>query len=95
MPRFRLKAGILEAMQYLREDNISSFQYFFEKVGDNGKKLRYQPTLNEYGVLVKDPDGEKRLHILERGEYVIRNLDGSYTVMREDEFLKKYEVVEE
>lgn len=91
--RFMLKAGLIEAVQYRRDENIHEVQYFFEINKDNGKKLRYQPVLNEYAVVITDPFDRKKtaLHILRVGEYIIRHIDGTYEVMAETTFKKDYD----
>lgn len=97
MPKFQLKVGAVEAIQYLHDENISAVQYFFEQNGDNGKKLKYDPDRNGYVVLVKNPytGRDHQTTPLEKGEYIVRHLDGSYSVFTEEAFLMAYERVRE
>lgn len=94
MKKWNLKLQPVEAIQYMREENASAVQYFFNKVGD-AKKFRYQETLEEYAVLVKGKGGRNELVILEKGDYIFRDIFGIYSVMKESLFLKLYERADE
>lgn len=93
--RFQLRAGLVDAIQYLREENIHQVEYFFKQDRSTVKMFRYQETLNEYGVVIRKPNGESGLHILEKGEWIVRNLNGRYLVFGEEEFHKLYKGVDD
>ena len=88
--KFMLKAGLIEAVQYRREENINEVQYFFEITKENGRKLKYLEGPNEYGVVLKTKDNLTKVHILEKGEYILRHIDGKYEVLPEERFKKLY-----
>lgn len=90
MKKYYPKIQPVEAIQYLREENASAVLYFFNQVGDK-RKFRYQDSLEEYAVLTRTEDGRNELVLLEKGDYIFRNIFGHYTVMKEDLFLKLYE----
>lgn len=91
--KFMLKTGLIEAIQYRREENIDEVQYFFDLAKDRVRQFRYQEQLNEYAVVVYQKQNGHNLHILKSGEYILRNIDGTYEVVDEELFKKRYERV--
>jgi hypothetical protein len=84
--RFRKVPVEVEAMQYLREENIHEVQKFFGN--GNGRELIYLPEANEYGI--KTLEGVMQLT---KGDYIIRGVAGEYYPCKPDIFAATYEAV--
>lgn len=93
MGKYVLKAGIVEAIQYRRDDNIHEVQDFFDRGRDHPQKFKYQATLNEYAVALWAPVAGPYLQVLERGDYIIRHANGTYEILKEPRFKERYERV--
>lgn len=85
--RYMLKKGLIEVIQYLREENVRDVQYFFGK--DVGR-FRYFDSQNEYGVLT-----EEGVQLVYKGQYIARTMKGDYRIFDENELDKFYERVYE
>lgn len=91
----RLKMPMLETVQYRRHENITEVQYFFMKVGDE-LKLRYLDSIHEYGVFgMTGNKGAPDLVVLEKGDYIQRDLRGRYRVIPESVFDRNYERIDD
>lgn len=84
--KYELRMPQVEAIQYLREDNISSVQNFFEKDPSTFRCFRYLDPPGEYALAVKG----KTVHVLQKGEWILREPDGSFVVMDPVFFEKNY-----
>lgn len=82
MAKYRKKPVVIEAMQYLREENIADIQDF---VGDN---LIYNPEDNEY--YIKTLEGN---HRCTKGDYIIKGVKGELYPCKPDIFEMTYEKV--
>lgn len=85
--KFKKKSIVIEAIQYLREENINEVQDFF---GDeNGKALVYHPTDNGYYINTL----EGKMH-LTKGDWIIKGVKGEFYPCKSDIFGATYEKVE-
>lgn len=84
MPRFQLRIGAVEAIQFF-ESSISEVNYFFSKVND-GKKLQHIEGHGDYQVMTKSGAQPVR-----DGCYILRKLDGDYHVYSAETFEGLYE----
>lgn len=87
--RFQLKSALIEVVEYQREDNINDVKYFFG--ADYGRLFRYQVATDEYTLFEYY---NQSLRTLEKGDYILRNVDGRYRVISEAELNKYYYEVE-
>ena len=85
MAKFRKKPVVIDAIQCLREQNISSVQDF---VTDGS--LIYNADDNEY--YVKTIEGNMRVT---KGDWIIRGVHGEYYPCKPEIFEKTYELVGE
>ena len=96
--KYRKKQPWVDAIQYQREHNIHEVQDFFDTLakihGDHLRAFRYQAALNEYTVTVMRGNGKYDLHVLQPGEWIIREGSGPYGVIPDGQFQKHYEEVE-
>ena len=83
MAKFRKKPVEIEAIQYLREENICAVQDF---VGEN---IKYCAETNEYYIDTL----EGKLHCTYR-DWIIKGVNGEFYPCKPDIFEKTYEKVE-
>lgn len=84
MPFFRKKPVVIEAVQYLREENIMRVQDFF---GDgNGREFFYDSDTNEY--YIKTLEGNMKVS---HGDWIIKGVSGEFYPCKPDIFEKTYE----
>lgn len=83
MAKYRKKPIVIEAMQYLREDNISSIHDFV------GIYLKYDPIVNEYSIRTLEGD-----MLISRNDYVIKGIKGEFYPCKPDIFEASYELAE-
>lgn len=82
--KYKKKPLEIEAIQYLREENINQVQDFF---GDeNGKVLMYHPTDN--GYYINTLEGKMRLT---KGDWIIKGVKGEFYSCKPDIFEATYE----
>ena len=79
--KYRKKPVIIEAIQYKREENISSCIEFCPC-------MRYDLYDNEYDIITLE--GKMRVS---RGDYIIKGVNGEFYPCKPDIFLKSYEEV--
>ena len=84
--KYRKKPIEVEAVQYLREENIMQAQDFFGK--ENGKILLYDDETNDYFIHTLEGD----MH-LTKGDWIIRGVKGEYYPIKSDIFEATYEPV--
>lgn len=84
--KYKTKPVEIEAIQYLREENISDVQDWFGK--DNGRVFFYNPDDNEY--YIETLEGKMKVS---KGDYIVRGLKGEYYPVKPDIFEMKYELV--
>jgi hypothetical protein len=87
--KYRKIPVVIEAMQYLREENISSLQDWFVR-NNSGRKLIYYPDDNEYYIETLEGN-----HRLSKGDYVIKGIKGEFYPCKPDIFEQTYELVEQ
>ena len=86
MTRFKKLPVEIDAIQYLREENIMAVQDFF---GDgNGRDLLYDADKNDYFIRTLEGD----MH-LTYGDWIIRGVHGEYYPCKPDIFAKTYKPV--
>lgn len=85
MPHFRVKSPTVEAIQYLREENIFEVHDFFGE--EDGELFSYVPSRNEYKVKYSK-DGFS--YAVKKGEFIIREAPGKYKVCKENVFWETY-----
>ena len=87
--KYRKKPIEIEAMQYLREENIADIQDWFDK-NNSSKDLIYDSETNEY--FIKTLEGK---YIVSKGDYIIKGVKGEFYPCKPDIFVETYEKVEE
>lgn len=81
--KYRKKPVVIEAMQYLREENISAcLDFCFEMV--------YNQDENEYYIRTLEGDMK-----VSKGDYIIKGVQGEFYPCKSDIFEMTYEKVEE
>jgi len=80
--KFRKKPVVIDAMQYLREENIVDVQDFV------GKYLKYDPDTNEYQVETL----EGTSYFLTKFDWIIKGVNGEFYPCKPDIFEKTYEL---
>ena len=84
--KYRKKPIEIEAIQYLRDENIMQVQDFF---GDeNGKTLIYDAPINQYKIRTLEGD-----MTLIKGDWIIRGVKGEFYPCKPDIFEMTYEKV--
>lgn len=84
--QYRKKPIVVQAIQYLREENIMSVQDFF---GDgNGREFIYDQDKNEY--YIKTLEGNM---YCTKGDWIIKGVNGEFYPCKSDIFEKTYEEV--
>ncbi len=83
MAKYRKKPVVIEAVQYLREENIEAIQDFV----DDGS-LFYGPEDNEYYIRTLEGD-----HRCTKYDYIIKGVQGEFYPIKESIFRKTYEPV--
>lgn len=83
MTKYRKRPVIIQAVQYLREDNISECMDFCPDMVYNNQD-------NEYDI--KTLEGNMRIS---RGDYIIRGINGEFYPCKPDIFHKTYELVDD
>jgi len=86
--KFRKKPVEVEAIQYLREENIMAIQDFFGE--ENGRTLKYAPVSNEY--FIRTLEGDMKLT---KGDWVIKGINGEFYPCKPNIFEKTYEKLNE
>ena len=86
MAKYRKKPVIIEAIQYLREDNIGETIDFINKEG----VLFYSTRKNEY--YIKTLEGDM---FISKSDYIIKGVQGEFYPCKPDIFEQTYEIVEE
>lgn len=81
MAKYREKPIEIEAIQYLREENISKVQDFV------GEALVYNPNDNEYYI---DGFGYKTKCI--KGDYIEKHKNGEFYMYKKEVFEQLYEL---
>lgn len=82
MPEYRKKPVVIEAVQYLREDNIFQCQDFCNE-------MDYDPQTNEY--YIKTLEGNM---LVSKGDYIIKGVQGEFYPCKPDIFEATYDKVE-
>ena len=82
MKKYRKKPVVIEAIQYLREDNISSCMDFCPN-------MVYNEQDNEYDI--RTLEGDMRVS---ENDYIIKGIQGEYYPCKPDIFEKTYDLVE-
>lgn len=85
MAKYRKRPVVIEAMQYLREENINRIQDFI----GNGREFFYNPNDNEY--YIKTLEGDMKVS---KGDYVIKGIKGEFYPCKPDIFEMTYELAE-
>lgn len=88
MRKYRKKPVVIEAMQYLREENIAEISDWFEK-NNSSRDLIYDPETNEY--FIKTLEGK---YIISKGDYIIKGIKGEFYPCKPDIFKQTYELAE-
>jgi hypothetical protein len=86
--KYRKKPVVVEAIQYLGEENIFQVQEWFKK-NKSSRDLIYKPETNEY--YIKTLEGE---YILTDGDYIIKGIKGEFYPCKPDIFHATYKEVE-
>lgn len=81
--KFRKKLIIIEAIQYLRDENITEVQEFV------GSDLIYDSENNEYKVLTL----EGYSYLLNKFDWIIKGINGEFYPCKPDIFKKTYDKV--
>ena len=76
---YRKKPVVIEAVQYLRERNVSSCMDFCPD-------MRYNPDDNEYDIITLE--GKMRVS---EGDFIIKGVNGEFYPCKPDIFEKTYE----
>lgn len=84
--RYKTKPCEIDAIQYLREENIIAVQNWFES--KNGREFIYEPTDNEYYIITLE--GKMKVS---KGDFIIKGLNGEFYPCKPDIFHKKYELI--
>ena len=85
MAKYRKKPVVIEAVQYLREENIGAIQDFV----DDGS-LFYDPEDNEYYIRTLEGD-----HRCTKYDYIIKGVAGEFYPCKPDIFEATYKKVKE
>lgn len=80
--KYRKKPVVIEAVQYLREENISSCIDFCSE-------MCYEPIDNEY--YIKTLEGNMKVS---KGDYIIKGVNGEFYPCKPDIFEKTYDLLE-
>lgn len=88
MAKYRKKPVIVEAKQYLREENIAEIQDWF-KENNSSRDLIFKPFKDDY--YIRTLEGEC---ILTKGDYIIKGVKGEFYPCKPDIFKATYEKVE-
>ena len=80
--KYRKKPVVIEAVQYKRDENISSCMDFCPD-------MIYNPEDNEYDIVTLE--GKMRVS---KGDYIIKGVNGEFYPCKPDIFYKTYEEVE-
>lgn len=83
--KYRKKPVVIEAVRYLREENIGEIQAFV-----NNGSLFYNAKDNEYYIKTLEGD-----HKCSYGDYIIKGVKGEFYPCKPDIFEQTYEKVEE
>lgn len=86
--KYRKKPVVIEAMEYLREENIVSIQNWFIENG-SAKDFKYNPYDNEYYISTLEGDMK-----VSNGDYIIKGVQGEFYPCKPDIFKETYEKVE-
>lgn len=78
--RYQRKPDKIEALQYLREENIGKTQNFIPQ-----NILGYNPLMNEYYLITVQGDV-----YLKKYDYIIKKMSGEFFVCKPDIFEKKF-----
>ena len=81
MAQYRKRPVVVEAIQYLREENIGECMEFCPV-------LDYHPDENEYYIHTLEGD----LHV-SKGDFIIKGVQGEFYPCKPDIFKKTYEEV--
>ena len=81
---YRKKPVVIDAIQYLREDNIMAVQDFFGE--GNGSDFVYDSEKNEYYINTL----EGKMH-LTSGDWIIKGVKGEFYPCKADIFEATYE----
>lgn len=95
MPKARFKMPLLETIQYLGDENINEVIYFFEKVRDSKKMIHDPDTGRRWVICQYCQWGNSIQMLLQKRDYIVRDVNGLYKVYTEQAFLKTYEEVSE
>ncbi len=88
MTKYRKKPVVIDAIQYLREENINEVINWLEEC--NGKEyFKYDPSTNEYYITTLE--GEMKVS---KNDYIIKGVSGELYPCKPDIFEKTYEKVE-
>ena len=79
--KYRKKPVVIQALQYLREDNIFEIQDFV------GEDLIYLPEKNEYAI--KTLEGQM---IVSKNDFIIKGINNEFYPCKPDIFEKTYEI---
>ena len=82
MKKYRKKPIVIEAMEYLREENISACMDWCDK-------LVYSNVNNEYYVMTLEGD-----MLASKGDFIIKGVNGEFYPCKPDIFAKTYDEVE-
>lgn len=86
--KYRKKPVVIEAIQYLREKNISEIIDWFRE-NNSERKLGYNPETNEYYI-----ETLEGAHIVTKGDYIIKGIKGEFYPCKPDIFEATYEKIE-
>lgn len=86
--KYRKKPVVIEAMQYLREENISEIMDWFRD-SNSTRNLIYEPKVNEY--YIKTLEGK---YIVSKGDFIIKGVKGEFYPCKPDIFEMTYELAE-
>ena len=85
--KYKTKPVEIEAIQYLREENIMAVQDWFEN--QNGRKFVYDSSDKEYYVETL----ECRMKV-SKGDFIIKGIKGEFYPCKPDIFEMKYEKID-
>ncbi len=83
MKKYRKKPVVIEAIQYLREENISEVTKFV-----NNGKLIYNSETNEYSIRTLEGD-----MLCSKYDYIIKGIQGEFYPCKPDIFEATYEAI--
>lgn len=84
--QFIKKPVVIEAIRYMREQNIMAVQEFFGH--ENGHIFIYEPNTNEYYIRTLEGD-----MLVSHGDWIIRGIKGEFYPCKPDIFDATYEAV--